>query len=94
MANENTQKALKAIDKLERVIDDYFTTEIRAELTRLREALESGTDDAISQEIGDTIHGCDTATARLMDIGVWANELNDVCDTINDTLVFEEEEVA
>ena len=90
MAN-NTEKALEAIKQLEDKIDNYFTTEVRGELARLRKALVLGNSEDIAMEIGDTIHGCDTATARLMDLGMWAHQLDDACQAIDESLEFDEE---
>ena len=65
------EKMLKAVNRMEKIVDQYFGQQLQQELAQLREALENGDDADISDAISQTIDGCGTATSELRDLN-WA----------------------
>lgn len=65
MSKVNMLEALEQFDKV--FGDRFFREQIGYEISKLREALESGDADEIEEALGETVDGCDTAMARLFD---------------------------
>lgn len=84
---------LAAVEQFEKMFSDsFFRENIGYEISKLREALESGDADEIEEAIGETVDGCDTAMARLFDAWWMIEDFNNAreayeqptVDAIND----------
>jgi t-SNARE complex subunit (syntaxin) len=64
-------KMLEAIQKMERIVDNYWGGNLQRDIERLRDALENSTEDELSEVISDTVDGCGTAISELRDLN-WA----------------------
>lgn len=79
MSIDNMLDAVEELDK--RFNDGFFNGNIGREISQLREALESGDEDAINEALGETVDGCDTALARLLGDVWWiAQKFSDARD--------------
>ena len=64
MANSKA-KMLKAVERMEKIVDRYYGQNLQQELAQLRSALENDDDTEISEAISETIDGCATAVSEL-----------------------------
>ena len=67
MANSKA-KMLKAVERMEKIVDRYYGQNLQRELAMLREALESDDNVELDEAIRETIDGCGTATSEIRDL--------------------------
>lgn len=65
------EKMLKAIKRMESIVDRYYGQNLQRELAMLRSALANDDYVELNQAILESIDGCGTATSQLRDLG-WA----------------------
>ena len=70
MAN-NKEKMLKAVERMESIVDQWYGQNLQQELAMLRSALENDDYVELSNAILESIDGCCTATSQIRDLG-WA----------------------
>lgn len=85
MANSKA-KMLKAVERMEKIVDSYYGQNLQRELAMLRDALESDDNASISEAISDTINGCGTATSELRDLGYALDEFEEAQHQIQSEL--------
>jgi hypothetical protein len=56
---------LKAVERMEKIVNTYYGQNLQRELAQLRSALENDDDVEISEAISETIDGCGTAVSEL-----------------------------
>lgn len=59
------EKMLEAVEKMERIVDQYYGQNLQRELARLRSALENDDNLELDEAIRDSIDGCGTAVSEL-----------------------------
>ena len=80
------EKMLKAVERMEAIVDRYYGQNLQRELARLREALESDDNEAISEAISETVDGCMTATSQIRDLNLALDEFQEAHDQIQSEL--------
>jgi hypothetical protein len=67
-------KMLKAVERMEEIVDRYYGQNLQRELAILRSALINGNDVALNEAILESIEGCATATSQLRDLNYALDE--------------------
>ena len=79
-------KMLKAVERMESIVDQWYGQNLQRELAMLRSALESDNDVELEQAIGDSVDGCATATSQLRDLNYALDEFEDAQREIQNEL--------
>lgn len=84
---ENSKaKMLKAVERMESIVDRYYGQNLQRELAMLREALENDDDVALDEAIRESVDGCATATSQLRDLGYALDEFEEAQHQIQDEI--------
>ena len=84
---ENSKaKMLKAVERMEAIVDRYYGQNLQRELAMLREALENDDDVALNEAILESVDGCATATSQLRDLGYALDEFEQAQHQIQDEI--------
>jgi hypothetical protein len=74
---DSKAKMLKAVERMESIVDRYYGQNLQRELAMLRSALESDNDVALEEAIYESVDGCATATSQLRDLNYALDEFEE-----------------
>ena len=60
---------LKAVERMEAIVNDFYGDNLQRELGQLREALLSNDEVELANCISETVDGCCSATSQIRELG-------------------------
>jgi hypothetical protein len=85
MANSKA-KMLKAVERMEKIVDRCYGPNLQAELEQLRRALESDDNVELDEAIRETIDGCGTAVSELRQLNYELDNFEQAQSEIQDEI--------